>query len=62
MPVIIHSGMNEIMIRYRAPTKVICQNLIDMIGVRLPGRIPGMNPPYFRMLSATSLGLKTMET
>ncbi len=29
--------------------------------VRLPGRMPGMKPPYFRMLSATSSGLKMIE-
>ena len=29
--------------------------------VRLPGRMPGMNPPYFRMLSAVSTGLKTID-
>ena len=27
-----------------------------------PGRMPGMNPPYFRMLSASSVGLKMMPT
>ena len=26
--------------------------------VRLPGRMPGTNPPYLRMFSATSSGLK----
>ena len=26
--------------------------------VALPGRMPGMKPPYFFMLSATSTGLK----
>ena len=28
----------------------------------LPGRMPGINPPYLRMLSAASFGLKMMET
>ena len=27
-----------------------------------PGRMPGMYPPYLRMLSATSIGLKMMLT
>ena len=28
--------------------------------VFLPGRTPGMNPPYFFMLSARSIGLNTI--
>ena len=30
--------------------------------VLLPGRIPGIYPPYLRILSATSIGLKMMLT
>ena len=30
--------------------------------VFFPGLMPGMKPPYFLRLSATSTGLKTMET
>ncbi len=29
--------------------------------VRLPGRMPGTKPPYLRMFSATSSGLKTID-
>ena len=60
---IIHSGMNEMMIRYSAPTSVMRVRISLMwSAVRLPGRMPGINPPYFLILSATSLGLKTIET
>ncbi len=37
------------------------QNFVDVIRCALAGRMPGINPPYFRMLSATSFGLKTIE-
>ena len=30
--------------------------------VFFPGRMPGMNPPYFFMLSAWSFGLKMIDT
>jgi hypothetical protein len=30
--------------------------------VGLPGRMPGTKPPYFFMLSATSVGLKVIDT
>ena len=41
------------------PTSVMRVRMVSMYSaVRLPGRIPGTNPPYFRMFSATSSGLK----
>jgi anti-sigma regulatory factor (Ser/Thr protein kinase) len=40
------------------PTKVIRVRISLMwSAVRLPGRMPGMKPPYFLRLSATSTGL-----
>src|SRR6185437_15623292 len=46
MPVIIHSGMKEMMIRYSAPTRVMRVRISLMwSAVRLPGRMPGIKPP-----------------
>jgi hypothetical protein len=38
------------------------QNAVDVLRRVPPGRIPGMKPPYFRMLSASSVGLKMIPT
>ena len=44
-----------------APPKVMRPRMWSRYSaVRLPGRMPGMKPPYFRMFSATSSGLKTI--
>ncbi|MNC92312.1 hypothetical protein D3C83_87100 [compost metagenome] len=58
-PVIRNDGMIATIARYVAPASVILARIVSMYSaVRLPGRMPGMNPPYFRMFSATSSGLK----
>ncbi len=45
-----------------APTRVMRVSVMSMkSAVRWPGRIPGMNPPYFLMFSAVSWGLKMIE-
>ena len=38
------------------------QHVTQILSSGRPARIPGMNPPYFFMLSATSSGLKVMAT
>ena len=44
-----------------APTRVMqVRTSLMKSAVRLPGRLPGMKPPYLRMLSAVSSGRKTM--
>ncbi len=48
--------------RYTAPTSVMRVRILSMnSAVRFPGLIPGMNPPYLRMFSAVSSGLKMIE-
>src|SRR5207245_2593521 len=55
------SGSTEIRARKIAPGRVIRVRVRSMYSaVFLPGRTPGMNPPYFFMLSARSMGLNTM--
>ena len=54
-----NSGSSAIAARYTAPASVTRARIASMCSaVRLPGRMPGTNPPYFRMFSATSSGLK----
>src|SRR3972149_3840529 len=54
------SGRIEISARKTAPGRVIRVSVRSMYSaVFFPGRTPGMNPPYFFMLSARSMGLKT---
>lgn len=66
MPVIFASSIltfPQTNARYTPPTSVRCVRMVfKCSAVFLPGRIPGTKPPWRRMLSATSLGLKTMET
>ena len=58
-PVIRKSGRIAISARYSAPASVMRVRIVSMYSaVRLPGRMPGTNPPYLRMFSATSSGLK----
>ena len=48
--------------RYSAPNMVILlTTLMIKSAVGLPGRKPGMKPPFFFRLFATSTGLKLME-
>ena len=62
MPEIMKVGTKEITIRYAAPTSVRRVRISLMKSeVRLPGRIPGMNEPDLRKLSAMSSGFITME-
>ena len=45
--------------KYKAPTNVILVKILSIYSaVFLPGLIPGINPPYFLIFSATSEGLK----
>jgi len=37
------------------------EDLVDELGGALPGRIPGMKPPYLRMFLGVSSGLKMIE-
>ena len=63
MPLIMICGSSDRIARYKPPTTVILVRIVFMYSaVFLPGRMPGMKPPYLRMLSAASLGLKMMET
>jgi hypothetical protein len=49
-----NSGMMAIRARQIAPANVIRVKIVSTYSaVLFPGRIPGINPPYFRMLSAT---------
>jgi hypothetical protein len=58
-PLIRKFGMIAMIARYTAPASVILVRIVSMYSaVRLPGRMPGTKPPYFRMFSATSSGLK----
>ena len=58
-PLIRNFGSSATSARYSAPTSVMRARIVSMYSaVRLPGRMPGMKPPYFRMFSATSSGLK----
>ena len=62
-PCSIRSGMSEIAARYSPPTRVSLVRMSLMCSaLGFPERMPGMKPPYLRMLSATSLGLKMIET
>ena len=55
------SGSTEISARKTAPGSVMRVRVLSMYSaVFFPGRTPGMKPPYFFMLSARSMGLKTM--
>jgi hypothetical protein len=55
------SGSTEMIARKTAPGSVMRVRIRSMYSaVFLPGRTPGMNPPYFFMLSARSTGLKTI--
>jgi len=55
------SGSTEIKARKTAPGRVIRVSVRSMYSaVFFPGLTPGMNPPYFFMLSARSMGLKTI--
>ena len=55
------SGSTEMRARKMAPGRVMRVSTRSMYSaVFLPGRTPGMKPPYFFMLSARSIGLKTM--
>ena len=48
--------------RYSAPANVIRDSTRSMYcAVFLPGRMPGMKPPDFFKLSATSTGLNTTD-
>ena len=40
----------------------LIENLLDIIGGGLPGRRPGMKPPFFLRLLDTSTGLKEIAT
>ena len=63
MPEIMICGSNERIDKYRPPTTVIFVRILFMYSaVFFPGRMPGMKPPYLRMLSAASLGLKMIDT
>ena len=56
-------GMTETSARYSAPTSVRrVSTKLRYSAVGRPGRMPGMNPPYFFMSSARSTGSKVMET
>ena len=60
--VIIHSGMNDTTIKYRAPTKVMrVRTWLMKSAVRLLDECRD-ETAILRMLSATSFGLKTMDT
>ena len=63
IPEIMICGSRDRMERYSPPTTVILVKILFMYSaVFLPGRMPGINPPYLRMLSAASLGLKIIDT
>ena len=54
-------GRVAITARKIAPAKVILViTLLKYSTVDFPGRIPGINPPFAFMLSATSTGLKVI--
>ena len=54
-------GAMAMMARYRAPNMVILPSTLWMkSAVGLPGRKPGMKPPFFFRLLATSTGLNCM--
>ena len=54
-------GRTAMMPRYNEPGSVIRERTnCRYSAVGRPGRMPGMNPPYFFMSSATSTGLKVI--
>ena len=54
-------GINAIAAKKIAPGNVIrTSTSFKYFAVGAPGRIPGMNPPYLRMLSAVSTGLNAI--
>ncbi len=54
-------GAMAITDRYSAPNMVILlSTLVMKSAVGLPGRKPGMKPPFFFRLLATSMGLNCM--
>ena len=60
---IINSGIMATDAKYTAPTSVILERTLSIKSeVFFPGLIPGIKPPYFFRLSATSEGLKMIET
>ena len=57
------SGNSAITPRYTEPGAVsLLSTYWRYSAVGRPGLMPGMNPPYFFMLSATSVGLKVIDT
>ena len=51
-------GSRAIPARKKAPTRVILVSARSIYSaVDFPGLIPGINPPYFLILSARSIGL-----
>ena len=55
------TGRIAMIARKRDPGTVTLVRILSMYSsVGLPGRTPGTKPPFFRMFSATSRGLKTI--
>ena len=49
-------------VKYIAPIVVSLFRIVSIYSADLsPGRMPGINPPYFLKFSAVSFGLKTIE-
>src|SRR5215467_14048336 len=56
-------GIRAMRPRYSEPGAVSrVSTKLRYSAVGRPGRMPGMNPPYFFMLSATSVGLNVIAT